>query len=78
MSERGDEQAVGIAGIDGDGRDHLAILQSEVLPRPPFVGGLVHAVADRQIGADDAGAGADVDDVRVRGATAMAPIDPVD
>ena len=66
VAEHGDEQPVGVARIDGDRRDHLAVAQAEVLSTSSGVGGLVDAVADREIGADDAGAGADVDDVRVR------------
>ena len=66
MTEDRDEEPVGVAGIDGDGRDHLAVAQPEMLPRASGVGGLVDPVADRQIGTDDARAGADVDDVGVR------------
>jgi|GEM_PF-3649684 hypothetical protein len=70
------EPAVGTTGIDGDRRDHLTVARSEPLPRASFVGEFVDAVAHRQIGSDDAGAGADVDDVRAGGATAITPIDP--
>jgi len=66
MSQDGDEQPVGVARIDGDARDHLAVAQPEMLPRAAGVGGLVHPVADGEVGPDDAGARSDVDDVGVR------------
>ena len=61
MAEGGDEQPIGVAGIDGDRRDHLRVAESEVLPGPARVGGLVHPVADRKIRTDDPGARTDVD-----------------
>jgi hypothetical protein len=39
-----------LPGSDGDGGDHLAVAQPEMLPRAPGVGGLVHPVADGEIG----------------------------
>ena len=66
MSERRDEQPVRIPRIHLDIGDHLRIAQSEVRPGLAGVGGFVHAVADRQIGADDSRAGADVNDVGIR------------
>ncbi len=66
MAERRDEQPVRIPGIDLDVGDHLRIAQAEVRPGLARVGGLVHAVADGEIGPDDARAAADVDDVGVR------------
>ena len=41
------------------------------------VGGFVDAVADGEVGALQAFAAADVDDVGIGGATAMAPMEPV-
>ena len=63
MAERRDEDPVRVAGVDVDHRDHLAVEESEVRPGPARVGRLVDAVAGGEIGPDDAGAGADVDDV---------------
>ena len=39
VAERGDEQAVGIAGIDVDRRDHLTVAQAELVSTscPPSV-----------------------------------------
>ena len=65
VSQRGDEQAVGILRIHFDVGDHLRIAQAEVRPGFAGVGGFVHAVADREVRPDDARAAADVDDVRV-------------
>jgi len=61
MPERGDEEPIGIAGIDVDHGDHLAVGQSQVRPGLPGIGGLVHAIARRQVGPDDGRAGAHVD-----------------
>ncbi len=66
MPQHRDEQPVGILRIDGDIGDHLAVAQSEVRPGLAGVGRLVHPVARRQVGPDDARPAADVDDVRVR------------
>ena len=65
MAERCDEQPVRIFRVDVDHRDHLRFAQSQVRPRFSVVDRLVHAVADRQVRADDAGAAAHVDDVRI-------------
>ena len=66
MTEHGDEEPIGVAGIDGDRRDHLAVAQAEVLPRRP-------ASVDLYIPSPIARSGRmmpaprpDVDDVRVR------------
>ena len=56
----------GIARVDDDLRDLLAVAQAEVRPRLAGVGGLVDAVAGREVGALQPFAAADVDDVRVR------------
>ena len=50
MAEHRDEQPVRIARIDGDLRDLLRVAQAEVRPRLAGVGGLVDAVADREVG----------------------------
>ena len=65
MAEHRDEEPVRILRIDVDLRDHLALAQTEMRPRLAGVGRLVHAVARREIGANDARARADVDDVRI-------------
>ena len=65
MPEHGDEQPVGVGRVDVDLRDHLRVVKAKVRPRLARVSRLVHAVARRQVGANDSGARADVDDVRV-------------
>ena len=55
----------------------LRVAQAEMRPRLARVGRLVDAVADREVGPRQAFAAADVDDVRIGGATATQPIDPV-
>jgi hypothetical protein len=50
VTEDGDEEPIRVARIDRDGGDHLAVAQPEMLPRAPGVGGLVHPVADGEIG----------------------------
>ena len=77
MAECGDEEAVRILRIDGNLGDLLGVAKAEVRPGLARVGRLVDAVADREVGARQAFAAADVDDVRVDGATATQPIDPV-
>ncbi len=67
MAEHGHEQAVGIFGIDEDGRDLLAVAQTEMLPRLAAVGRFVHAVADGKIGPLQTFAAADIDDVGIGG-----------
>ena len=57
----------GFVRIDFDIGDHLRIAQAQVRPGLAGVGGFVHAVASGQIGADDAGAGADIDHVGIGG-----------
>src|SRR5205823_3427662 len=66
VAEDGDEEAVRIVRVDGDGRDLLAIAQTEVRPRRAGVGGLVDAVAGGEVGALQPFAAADVEDVRIR------------
>ena len=66
VTEDGDEEAVGVGRINRNGRDHLTVFQSELLPRASGVGGLVDAVADRQVGTNNAGACPHIDDVGIR------------
>src|SRR6185503_14987779 len=56
-----------IARVYVDHRDHLRVAKPQVRPCLAAVGGLVDAVARREVGADDARARPHVDDVRVRG-----------
>src|SRR5207237_7211145 len=67
VAERRDEEAIGIARVDVNHRDHLRVAQPEMSPCPPRVGRLVDTVADGEIGPNDAGAGPDVDDVAIGG-----------
>ena len=55
-----------IPRIDLDTRDLLAVAQAEMRPRLSGVGGLVHAVADREIRPLQSFAAADINDVGVR------------
>ena len=66
MAEHGDEETIGVLGIDDDLRNLLAVAQAEMRPGLAGVGGFVDAVAGRQVGALQAFAAADVDDVRIR------------
>ena len=61
-----DEESIGIARIDRDLRDLLAVAQAEMRPGFARVGRFVDAVADGQIGPMQAFAAADIDDVRIR------------
>ena len=65
VAERGDEEAVGIARVDGDVGDLLRVAQAQMRPRLAGVGRLVDAVAGREIRPVQAFAAADVDDVGV-------------
>ena len=65
MTERRNEEPIRIGGVDVDVADHLRIVQTEVRPRLAGVGGLVHAVALREVGTDDARPTADIDDVGI-------------
>ena len=67
MAEDGDEELVGVARIDGDLRDLLAVAQAEVGPGFAGVGGFVEAIAGGEIGALEAFAAAGVDDVGIGG-----------
>ncbi len=63
MAEDGGEDAVGIARIDDDLRDLLAVAKAEVDPGAAGVGRFVDAVADGEVGPLEAFARSDVDDV---------------
>jgi hypothetical protein len=67
MPKHRDKQPVRIFGIDIDMRDHLRFAQSQMTPRLSGIGGFVHAVADREIGANDPGAGPDIDHIGIGG-----------
>jgi len=62
-----DEDDVGVGGVDGYLADLLGVAQAEVGPGLAGVGGLVDAVAGGEVGAGEAFAAADVDDVGVGG-----------
>ena len=65
MAEYRDEEPVRVGRIDVDHGDHLTVAEPQVLPRRATVSGLVHTVANGEIGADDTCAAADVDHVRI-------------
>ena len=65
MAEHGYENAIGILRVNDDGGDLLAVAQAEVLPGFSAVGGFVNAVASGKIGAAQAFAAADIDDVGI-------------
>jgi len=65
MAERRDEHAIRVPRIDDQRADLPRIAQPEMRPGPAGVGGLVDAVADRQIRTLKSFAAADVDDVRI-------------
>ncbi len=67
MAERGDEEPVGVRGVHVDHGDHLAVAKTEVHPGLASISGFVDTVTHGEIRSDDAGARADVDDVRVGG-----------
>ncbi len=66
MARNRNEQPVGIARINCHLRDLLAVAQAQVHPRRAAVGGLVDAVADREIRTMQPFAAADVNNVRIR------------
>ena len=66
MAERRDEQARRILRVDDDRADLARVPQAEVVPRPAGVARAIDPVADREIGALQPFAAADVDDVRIR------------
>src|SRR5258708_2977664 len=66
MSLSRDEEAIGVFGIDDDGRDLLRVAQAEMLPGASRVGRLIDAVAYGEIGAAQAFTAADIDRVGIR------------
>src|SRR5205823_2900872 len=60
VPEDGDENAIGIARVNGDGTDLLAVAQAEMLPGLAGVGGFVDAIAGREVGAAQSFAAADI------------------
>jgi len=65
VSGDGDEEPVGVARIDRELRNLLAVAQTEVRPGFARVSRLVDAVSDRQVWSMQTFAAADVDDVRI-------------
>jgi len=65
VTEHRDEDPVRIVRVDDHSGDLLAVPQAELPPRPPGVGGLVDPVAHRQVGALQAFAAADIDNVGI-------------
>ena len=65
-SEVGDEDDVGVGGMDPDLRDRVGVLEADVGPGLAGVDRLVDAVAGHDVAADAGFAHADVDDVRIR------------
>ena len=59
---RGDEDDIGVGGVDADGGDLAHVAEADETPGLSGVGGLVEAAPDRDIGADLRGAGAGVND----------------
>ena len=77
MSGHRHEQVLGIAGIDRDLRDLLAVAQAEMRPGFARVGRFVDAVADGEIGPMKSFAAPDVDDFGSEIETASAPTEAV-
>src|SRR6185312_2983293 len=65
MSSDGDEDPVRIARVDCELANLLSIAQTEMRPGLAGVGGLIDAVSDGEIGAREAFAAADIDDVGI-------------
>ena len=65
VPERGHPGPVGVAGVDSDLADVPGVVEPEVHPAPPPVGGAVDPVAMGDVAADGALARAGPDDVRV-------------
>src|SRR2546423_56911 len=66
MSGDRNQYVVGVARVDGDLRDLLAIAQAEMRPRFTCVSGFVNAITDREIGTVQSFTAADVNHIRVR------------
>ena len=67
MAHHGDEKPVRVARVHHDLRNLLPVAKAEVRPRLAGIGGLVHAVARREVRTLEPFATAHVDDVRIRG-----------
>ena len=65
MTEYGGKNAVGIARVDGERRNLLSVHEAKVGPGLAGVGGLVDAVAHGEVGAMQALAAADINDVGI-------------
>jgi hypothetical protein len=63
-AERGNEDRVGVAGIDGDARNLPRRREADVRPGLARIGGLVHPITDRDRIPHVALTGADVDRAR--------------
>src|SRR5688500_10358709 len=63
---RGHPDDVGIRRVDHDPADASGGIESHVRPRASGIGGLVDAVADRDVASNERLAGARPDDVRIR------------
>ena len=67
VAERRDQGGVGVVGMHDDAADAAGLVEPEVFEAVAAVRGAVDAVADRDVAADEALAGADPDHVRVGG-----------
>ena len=67
VAESGDINAVGIGRVDDDAADLARAFETDMGPGLARVGGFEHADAVGVLAADIGLAGADIDDVRVRG-----------
>ena len=65
MAEHGGEDSIGIAGIDGERGNLLAIAQAEMSPGFSGVGGFINSVADGKVGAMQAFAAGDINNVGI-------------
>src|SRR5258708_23163255 len=66
VAERGDERDIRVSRVDDDGADVRGVAQTQVLPGPAGIEGLVYAVAIGDVAARAGLAGADIDDVVIR------------
>src|SRR6185503_1525927 len=67
MPHRGGKDDLRVRRVNDDAREALRLAESEVLPGAAAIGRLVDAVAERDRVADEAFAGADVDDIGIVG-----------
>src|SRR5258708_6866784 len=63
MSGNGDEKFVGVAGIDGNLRNLLAVAKAEMCPGLAGISGFVNAIANGEIGAVQSFPAAEVNSV---------------